>query len=150
MMKKCSAPGCDLKATTKGYCGKHYMRAKRGQPHDLVRMTPWTLAEDEQLLACEITPWTERYRRGEGSLAKVAKELGRTEQACRDRLHEIQGCVGLRTDEGLWTSAEDEIIRQHIGNPTPPNTWPAVAEHLGRTVGAVRTRACTLRKTMTI
>jgi len=56
--------------------------------------------------------------------------------------------VGLRTDEGLWTE-EDEYILQHIGNPTPPNTWPFVAEELGRTKGAVTTRACMLRKTIT-
>lgn len=107
----------------------------------------WTAAEDEALLACEITPWTERHISGGGELAKLAKKLGRTFQACRNRLEKIR--PGNLTHEGLWSAAEDEYIRQHIGFPkTPRGTWPAVAEELGRTYGAVLVRACYLRREM--
>ena len=66
-----------------------------------------------------------------------------------DRLRRRQGIKGLWTRIGLWTSTEDDVIRNHMAAPgdrVPLGTWPEVALHLDRTARAVRTRACYLRQ----
>ena len=112
------------------------------------RSCDWTEAEDAKLLACRIVPHTERYAGG-GDIVDLARELGKTPLACRCRLQKVLGRRGLWTTEGLWTEAEDVVIREHMGKPgerVPSGTWAAVASILGRTKGACATRACALRR----
>ena len=106
----------------------------------------WTDDMDRQLLAAGITPWTERYRPG-GKVAEVADVLGVTESAARSRLRRLKqkaGQSGHWTTVGLWTPAEDDVIRERMWLDGPG--WREVAESLGRTPGACVTRAVKLRK----
>ena len=108
----------------------------------------WSTQMDAALLACRIVPHTERHAGG-GEIAALAKKLGKSAQACHCRLAKLLGRNGLRTREGLWSETEDEIIRHHMAGPgerVPDGTWQEVATYLGRTPGAVATRACALRR----
>ena len=131
----------------------HGMRAHRhGDPlHDA--FSRWTAEMDVALLNCSITrhdQWV--YGKAPGGLADVAKMFGKSYQSAADRYHRLrqrQGIGGLWTEVGLWAPAEDHVIRNHMAAPgerVPLGTWPEVALHLGRTLGAVRTRACNLRR----
>ena len=146
-MRKCRVRGCDKKRWARGLCPKHLWRQKRGQPlTGKIKKAPYTPEEDALLLSANIVPW-HKGQQEESELKAVAKKLGRSYQSCRTRLCDIR--KGPRPDEGLWSAAEDEYIRQRIGYPrTPPNTWPAVAAELGRTYSAVLCRAHYLRKEM--
>lgn len=102
------------------------------------------------LLACGLTPHTERHV-GDGHLARAAKALGRSVIACTSRYSRLmrqRGHTGGQwTTVGLWTPEQDEVIRAHLRpERVPPGTWQHVAELLGRTPGAVSTRAVKLRK----
>ena len=104
----------------------------------------WTAVEDAAVLAAKLTPHTERFKGPdpEQSLAAVAKRLGRTLIACRTRRYHLArkaGERGLWTSVGLWTPAEDEIV---LGYPP----LKPIAQTLGRTLAAVRTRRCNLRR----
>ena len=108
---------------------------------------------DVALLNCSITRHDQRvYGKAPGGLADVAKRFGKTYCAAVDRYHRLrrrQGIEGLWTRTGLWTSTEDDVIRNHMAAPgerVPLNTWPEVALHLGRTPASVRTRSCYLRR----
>ena len=110
----------------------------------------WTAAEDRELLALRLTPHTERYAGG-SAFDGIAARLGVTVQAVRDRYNDLKREAGHKggqwTREGLWTEAEDAAIRAQIVNPRIPNgTWDVIADRLGRTVGAVKTRAAKLRR----
>ena len=131
----------------------HYMRWRtHGDPlHDA--FSRWTADMDVALRACKITPHDHRaYGKDPGGLADVAKKFHKTYQAGVDRYHRLRQARGLRglwTQAGLWTEAEDDAIRDHMGKPgerVPLGTWPEVALHLDRTARAVRTRACYLRR----
>ena len=104
----------------------------------------WTAAEDAAILAAKLTPHTERFNGPDPkeSLTDVAARLGRTVVACstrRDRLERRAGRRGLWTTEGLWTPAQDKIAMSD-----PP--LEPIANKLGRTLAAVRTRRCNLRR----
>ena len=108
---------------------------------------------DAMLLNCSITRHDQRaYGKAPGGLADVAKKFNKTYQAAvdrYDRLRRRQGIKGLWTRIGLWTSTEDDVIRNHMAAPgerVPLGTWHEVALHLDRTARAVRTRACYLRQ----
>ena len=111
----------------------------------------WKSDEDRELLSIKLCPHTERHA-GDGSFARIAAKFGVTEQTTRDRYDRLARKAGHRggqwTDEGLWTREEDEAIRSAMaGHRRVPNgTWPEVADALGRTLAAVRTRACALRR----
>ena len=131
----------------------HGMRALRhGDPlHEA--FSRWTAEMDAALLNCSITPHDQRaYGKTAGGFADIAKMFGKSYQATVDRYHHLRQARGLRglwTRIGLWTSTEDDVIRNHMGKPgerAPQGTWPAIALHLERTLGAVRTRACYLRR----
>ena len=104
----------------------------------------WTAAEDAAILAAKLTPHTERFNGPDPkeSLTAVAARLGRTAIACstrRDRLERRAGRRGLWTTVGLWAPDDDEIVMSD--RPLQP-----VADKLGRTLAAVRTRRCNLRR----
>ena len=105
----------------------------------------WTAAEDAAILAAKLTPHTERFNGPDPkeSLTAVAARLGRTVVACSTRRNRLErrraGRGGLWTTEGLWTPDEDELAMSD-----PP--LQHVADELGRTVAAVRTRRCNLRR----
>ena len=111
----------------------------------------WTPAEDRELLALRVTPHTDRYR-GQSAFAEIARRLGVSVQAARDRYNELMRKVGHHgqwTREGLWTPKEDATIRRALDSherQVPWGTWNDVALILGRTPGAVRTRAYNLRR----
>ena len=89
----------------------------------------WTREEDAALLATRLTPHTERFT-GRSALREVARNLGRQ-----------------WTREGLWSPAEDDMIRRQLGEGRAPDgTWEIVSGRIGRTRKAVTTRACRLRK----
>ena len=113
----------------------------------------WTAAENAALLAVRLTPHDERHAGGDPveSLAAVATRLSRTESACRSRLYKLKltaGKRGLWTKRGLWKPAEDDAIRARMWARSWGEApgWQEVAEDLGRTEGACKTRACQLRK----
>ena len=148
----CSVEGCGNKSVTAGLCNAHYHRKKKGQRvAPAVRKRNFSPYEDSRLLACGLTPWTKRHEGEESPLMRLAEELGRSYQACLDRLGKLQKRAPHQrwTEEGLWTEEEDEFIRSHIGFPeTPKGTWPLVSAYLGRTYQAVCQRASKLRKEM--
>ena len=119
----------------------------RGQRRKL-RSCDWTPEMDKKLLAAGLCPHTERYKWGSGRLRLVAEELGKTEKAAISRMKRLmqkhKHRPGLWTEEGLWSAAEDDVIRAAIRLGMP--RWDLVAELLGRTRGACNTRACNLRK----
>lgn len=111
----------------------------------------WTPAEDAALLAVKLTPHTERFS-GASALRQLGRQLGRSRVACSTRYERLQrkrGHVrGQWTQEGLWSEAEDRIFRRHLapaGARVPHGTWGPVAEQLGRTPAACKTRAHKLR-----
>ena len=85
---------------------------------------PWTMAEVKRLDA---------LREQGNSIAESARLLGRTVPSVNHtiRLHKL----GRRN---WWTRAHDELVRTRI-------PLREVADDLGRTEPAVRTRACRLR-----
>ncbi len=104
----------------------------------------WTQAEDDIIMAARLTPHTERCNGPDPieSLAAVAERLGRSVAACltrRDRLERKAGRRGLWTTAGLWTPREDALVM------SDPPLQP-VADTLGRTLAAVRTLRCNLRR----
>ena len=112
----------------------------------------WSAADDKALLAALLTPHDERHAGGDPmeSLAAVATRLSRTESACRSRLHKLKRAAGKRgvwTKQGLWTPAEDDAIRARMWASAWGESpgWQEVAEDLGRTAGACKTRAVRLR-----
>ena len=110
----------------------------------------WTPEEDALLMAIKLTPHTERFVGG-GAFADIAARLGVTEIAARSRYDQLKRKAGHHggqwTDDGLWTEYEDAVIRAQIVYPrAPAGTWDVIADRLGRTPGAVRTRACKLRR----
>ena len=132
------------------------MRRRRyGSPHVLHMPPDWTEAEIASLLAAKLTPHDQR-RHGPDkteSLEAVSKRLGRSYSACLSKRGKVEAERGHKTGEqwtvqGLWVPREDAVIRDHLsadGRPVAPGTWIDVAYHLGRTPGAVRTRATKLR-----
>jgi len=108
-----------------------------------LRSCDWTPDMDRALLTCEVVPHTERYAGG-GEITELARKLGKTPSACRDRLGKLLGPRGLWTREGLWTAEEDNLIAGRMWDDRPG--WIDVAVELGRTYGAVCNRACQLRK----
>ena len=131
----------------------HGMRAHRHGDPLYDAFSCWTEEMDAALLTCSITRHDQRaYGKAPGGLADVAKKFNKTYQAAVDRYHHLRQARGLRglwTQAGLWTEAEDDVIRNHMpapGERVPLGTWPEVALHLGRTAASVRTRACYLRR----
>lgn len=145
----CEVEGCDGQHRARGLCNRHYLRWRRAGGQTVPRAHPWTPEMDAALLACRLVPHTERYAGG-GEITELARKLGKTPLACRCRLERLLGRRGLWTREGLWSEAEDDVIRHHMAEPgerVPDGTWAAVASLLGRTPGACATRACALRRT---
>ncbi len=111
----------------------------------------WTREEDAALLATRLTPHTERFT-GRSALREVARNLGRSRVACVSRYYKLRrerGHIPGRqwTREGLWSPAEDDMIRRQLGEGRAPDgTWEIVSGRIGRTRKAVTTRACRLRK----
>ena len=107
---------------------------------------------DRDLLAVRIQPHTERYRDDPSCFSEVAKKYGRTIKACTTRYYNLrkrQGEIGQWTDVGLWTPEEDNLILAQIPlyGRVADGTWVSVAEILtNRTVAAIRTRACNLKR----
>ena len=131
----------------------HQARWRRHGDPQYDTFSRWTAEMDAMLLTCSITPHDQRaYGKAAGGLADVAKKFNKTYQAAVDRYHHLRQARGLRglwTRIGLWSEVEDDVIRNHMAAPgerAPLGTWPEVALHLGRTLGAVRTRACDLRR----
>ena len=110
---------------------------------------PWTPEENAALLAAGLTPHTERWT-GESRLRKVARRLGRTETASRSRLYRLMQKAGHEggqwTTEGLWTEAEDHVIRGEMVKGIGNADWISVGARLGRTSRACAVRAYNLRK----
>ena len=110
----------------------------------------WSSEQDGLLLAVTVTPHTERHA-GRSAFADIARQLGVTVDAARCRYHLLKRKAGHRggqwTNEGLWTPREDATIRRALvpDGPVPSGTWADVGLILGRTPGAVRTRAYNLR-----
>ena len=105
----------------------------------------WTAVEDQILLAAKLTPHTERYKgpHPKESLEAAAALLGRTLAACQSRRYRLEQKAGRRgawTKVGLWTPDENKAVMA--------GTLPLklVAEKLGRTVAAVRTRRFNLQR----
>lgn len=89
-----------------------------------------------------MSPWTARdlfhlrTRYGRVSVARLARELGRTEQAIRGK-----ACVlGLRK-KPAWTRTQNAFLLQHYRT----STCAELAERLGHTPQAVRQQARRLR-----
>lgn len=109
---------------------------------------------DAALLGAGLAAHTERWRGG-GRLAAVARELGKSRTAAMSRLARLKRAQGRRpgqqwTSEGLWTAAEDAAIRECLkgaGRRVSNGVWRSL-DLPGRTVGAVATRACYLRRTL--
>ena len=147
MPRRCELDGCDSPYLARGYCNKHYLQWKQhiGRPDP--KPPAWTPEEDALLLATGLTPHTERWT-GESRLREVARRLGRTGAACQSRLRRLMRRAGHEggqwTTEGLWTEAEDEVIREAMERDRPG--WAFVASDLGRTAGACKVRAYNLRK----
>ena len=108
-----------------------------------LRSCDWTPDMDRKLLACRITPHDFRFAGG-GDIAALAKTLGKTEAALRCRMVKLRGKVGLWTRDGLWTEADDAVIRSRMRTDRP--NWREVGARLGRTAAACATRAHALRK----
>ena len=103
-------------------------------------------------MAIKLTPHTERFVGG-GAFADIAARLGVTEIAARSRYHQLKRKAGHHggqwTDDGLWTEYEDAAIGAQLipgERRVPDGTWDVIADRLGRTPGAVRARACKLRR----
>ena len=147
MPRSCELAGCNSAYLARGMCNRHYLRWRNAGGKTDPKPDPWTKDMDRELLAVGITPWTERYKPG-GRLAKVAERLGVTEQAASDRLHRLKRKAGHTggqwTTEGLWTEAEDGVIREAMSRDRPG--WAFVAADLGRTPAACAVRAYNLRK----
>ena len=114
----------------------------------------WTPLEDQVLRDAVLTPHTERFR-GDGTFARLARRLGRTEQAVRDRYQRNKRNAGHAggqwTHEGLWSAEEDNVIREaNRGHAkVPKGTRARVAAQIQRTPEAVKQRAHHLRKHVT-
>ena len=147
MPRSCQLEDCTDPYLARGLCNRHYLQWKNyiGRPDP--KPPAWTPEEDHVLLAAGLTPHTERWS-GESRLQDVARELGRSEVACRSRLNRLMKRAGHQggqwTTEGLWTAEEDEVIREAATHDRPG--WASVAADLGRTPGACVTRAYNLRK----
>ena len=103
---------------------------------------------DRELLAVKIRPWTERFKPGPSCFSEVAEKFGRTIFACVTRYHALRTKRGPWTKIGLWTAEEDSLILAQIRgvDRVEDGTWIDVSFYLDRTVPAIRTRACNLRK----
>ena len=131
----------------------HQARWRRHGDPQYDTFSRWTAEMDAMLLTCSITPHDQRaYGKAAGGLADVAKKFGKSYCAAVARFHflrQARGLQGLWTRIGLWSEVEDAVIRNHmpeLGQRAPNGTWPTIAVHLNRTAGAVRTRACDLRR----
>ena len=152
---RCSVEGCKyaskLNVANVHLCRRHFNAIRETPRHEKSTWRKWTKAEDERLLACEITPHHKRMEGERSELHRLAEELGRGYFACCERLTILRGKPKpqLGTLEGLWTEAEDKIVRDNIGWPrTPVGVWDEVAADLGRTKSAVVGRAVQLRREM--
>ena len=149
MPRRCELDDCDNPYRARGMCNKHYLRWKNAGGRPDARPHLWTPEDDTVLLAAGITPWTERYVKG-GRLAAVAAQMGRSEQACCDRLNRLMKQAGHEggqwTDEGLWTPEEDDVIRVEMAKGIGNAIWITVGAMLGRTNRACAVRAYNLRK----
>lgn len=147
MPRSCSIDGCNSPRLVREMCNRHYLQWRKAGGRPDPRPPAWTDEEDQVLLAAGLTPHTERWS-GESRLQKAARELGRSEAACRSRLNRLMKRAGHEggqwTTEGLWTPEEDEVIREAMRHDWPG--WAFVAADLGRTRAACVTRACNLRK----
>ncbi len=157
-MAVCSVHRCAraVEVHISGLCPMHRARQRRhGSVHILNTPPDWTEAEIALLMAAKLTPHDARFAGPDPdeSLAAVAKKIGRSVNACRCKRARLELGRGHKvgtqwTVQGLWVPREDRIIRDHLspdGQPVAPGTWPEVALYLGRTLGAVRTRASKLR-----
>ncbi len=103
------------------------------------------------MLAVELTPHTERFT-GTSALRAIGRRLGRSRTACVSRYYKLQrkrGHIPGRqwTTDGLWTEAEDELIRRElVEKPVQRGTWEIISVRIGRTSKAVATRAHKLRR----
>ena len=149
----CSIPGCPDRHLARGLCNKHYLRWKAAGGQTKPRARLWTIEEDLQLLRAGLCPHTERHA-GKSRIREIAAALGRTPSGASHRWGVLMKKLGHKagkqwTKEGLWTEEEDReiarIVEEHPRR-VPAGTWPDVAEHLGRTVGAVTTRASVIRQ----
>lgn len=93
-----------------------------------MKRNDWTKAEDDRLR--ELYP--------KSGTACISEFPGRTRKALKTHAKYIGLRVtGHRRVEGGWTFEEDDILRTHYAI----SGGPRVAEMVGRTLGAVRTRA---------
>ena len=149
MSRSCHLEDCNDPHLARGLCIRHYLQWKKAGGQTDPRPDPWTAEEDKALLAAGLTPHTERWT-GESRLRHVAGRLGRTERACCDRLRRLMRRAGHEggqwTTEGLWTEAEDDVIRGEMAKGIGNADWIATARVLGRTRAACAVRAYNLRK----
>ena len=124
MEKKCKVEGCEGKATTKGYCGKHYKRfVRQGNPR-------YTEKESHGMsYTPEYTVWKNMRSRCYNKNSKYYSNYGGRNITVCDRWRD--SFINFFKDMGLKPEGKTEIDRiDNNGNYEPSNCkWVTPAEN---------------------